>query len=92
MKLKVTFEMPLQDGSDPFIEVIAKIHGWTPGGDVSAKEYICKSICEPQVSWLFRSLINGALSAYYGVSGEAQLAGVVEEYNRTHSVSAEIVE
>jgi hypothetical protein len=88
MKLQVTFEMPLPEGSGPFIEVIAKTHGWAPGSEVTADEFICKSICEPQVSALFSSLIYGALSAYYGISGAAQLHEVIEQYKQTHSVSA----
>jgi hypothetical protein len=90
MKLQVTFEMPLPEGSAPFIEAIALTHGWTTGSEVTAHEFICKSICEPQVSALFSSLIYGALSTYYGISGAAQLNEVIEQYKQTHLVSATV--
>lgn len=93
MKLRVTFELPLPEGYEPFLRVVAEMHGYSeanfPGVGVS--EFVCKNICEPQVSALFHSLINNALSPYFGIAGRQQVEEVQSLYADTHSVVADIV-
>lgn len=94
MKLSIKFELPLPDGYEPFLQVIAEMHGYSeanyPG--VSVSEFICKNICKPQVSALFHRLINNALSPYFGIAGRQQVEAINKQYDALHSVTAEIVE
>lgn len=89
MKLRVTFEMPLPDGFEPYLEVIARAHGYQ--GDGSSQQFICKEVCQPQVSALFRALIVNALTPYFGIAGQSQVALVEEQYSLGHTVTADIV-
>jgi len=91
MKLQVTFNMPLPEGYEPFLEVIAKTHGWSEATGESAASYVCSEVCKPQVSVLFEALIKGALSPYFGSSGASQVEQIVGHYRASHEVSADIV-
>lgn len=93
MKVKVQFEMPLPEGFEPFLKVIAETHGYvesTDGGP-SMNDFICKEICEKQVSSLFRNLIVNALTPYFGIAGREQVQAVEDSYMAMHSVVADIV-
>lgn len=94
MKLRVTFELPLPEGYEPFLRVIAEMHGYSeancPG--VSVSDFICKNICEPQVSALFHSLINNALSPYFGIAGRQQVEAIEGQYATTHAVVANMID
>lgn len=89
MKLKVQFEMPLPEGFEPYLEVIARAHGYQGNG--SSEQFICQEVCQSQVSALFRSLIVNALIPYFGFAGLAQVEAVEAQYSLGHSVTAEIV-
>ena len=89
MKVKVQFEMPLPQGFEPYLEVIAKAHGYQ--GQGSLEQFICQEVCQPQVSALFRSLIVNALIPYFGFAGLAQVEAVEAQYSLGHTVTAEIV-
>jgi len=89
MKLKVQFEMPLPDGFEPYLEVIAKAHGYQ--GQGSPEQFICQEVCQPQVSALFKGLMLNALIPYFGFAGLSQVEAVEAEYVASHSVVADIV-
>jgi hypothetical protein len=89
MKLKVQFEMPLPEGFEPYLEVIARAHGYQGNG--SSEQFICQEVCQPQASALFRSLIVNALTPYFGIAGQSQVAIVEEQYSLSHTVVADIV-
>lgn len=92
MKVQVFFEMPLPAESEPYLELIAKAHGFVPGGDTSRNDFIRREVCEKQVSELFRTLIVNALSAQLGLSGSDQIATIEATYRADHKVSADFVE
>jgi hypothetical protein len=91
MKLQVTFNMPLPEGYEPFLEVIAKTHGWSEATGVTVTEYIRSQVCQPQVSALFEGLIKGALYPFFGSAGAAQVEQIVDHYRAYHQVSADII-
>lgn len=90
MNITVTFAMPLPEGSEPFLDIIARTHGWTEQSDSTAAVHLCESVCKPQVAALFRSLVGNAISSYLGLSGQAQLQAILEQYDALHSVTATI--
>ena len=90
MNITVTFAMPLPEGFEPFMDIIAKTHGWSEQTDIRAAVYLCESVCKPQVSALFRVIVGNAISSYLGLSGQAQLNAILEQYDALHSVTAEI--
>lgn len=92
MKVQVFFEMPLPAESDPYLELIAKAHGYVHGGETTRNEFILREVCEKQVSELFRTLIVNALSAQLGLSGSAQINVIEATYRADHKVSADFVE
>ena len=92
MKLRVTFELPLPEGFEPFLQVIAEAHGYTMEEDKTAMQYICQNVCCPQVSALFQTLITSALHPYFGMAGRDQINAVQANYVENHTVSAEIVD
>ena len=93
MKLKVQFEMPLPEGFEPYLEVIAKAHGYSgpEASGLSPEQFICQEVCQPQVSALFRSLIVNALIPHFGFAGLAQVEAVEAQYSLSHTVVADIV-
>jgi hypothetical protein len=90
MNITVTFAMPLPEGFEPFMDIIAKTHGWSVQSDISAAVYLCESVCKPQVSALFRVIVSNAISSYLGLSGQEQLNAILEQYDTLHTVTAEI--
>jgi hypothetical protein len=92
MKVTVQFELPLPEGFEPYLQIIAKTHGWTEGAELSVADYICKNVCEPQVSSLFSAIIVNAISAYLGISGSDQVKEILSAYHQLHTVTAEIAE
>lgn len=84
--------MPLPEGFEPYLDIIAKFYGWTDQSDTSAAAYLCEHVCEPQVSDLFRSIIGHAISTYVGLAGQAQTEVILQQYDALHSVTAEIAE
>lgn len=94
MKVRVTFEMPLPQGFEPFLLVIAETHGYSPSQypDLTPEQFILAHVCCPQVSTLFRTLITNALSPYFGVAGRTQVDEVQSVYEDTHTVIADIVD
>ena len=93
MKVKVQFEMPLPEGFEPFLKVIAETHGYSEAAypDKSVEQFICEGVCAPQVSNLFSGLIVNALTPYFGIAGKEQVDAVQAAYQQLHSVTAEIV-
>ena len=93
MKVKVQFEMPLPEGFEPFLKVIAETHGYSEAAypDKSVEQFICEDVCAPQVSNLFRVIIINALTPYFGIAGKEQVDAVQAAYQQLHSVTAEIV-
>lgn len=92
MKLRVTFELPLPPETQPYLGMIAKVFGYSPAvHEMSPEAFVCKQVCEPQVSALFRSLVTSALSSYLGIAGADQVAEVQAQYDATHSATADIV-
>ncbi|NBT57468.1 hypothetical protein EBT16_01675 [bacterium] len=93
MKLKVQFEMPLPEGFEPFLKVIAEIHGYSEAAypDKSVEQFICEGVCAPQVSNLFRIIVTNALTPYFGIAGKEQVDTVLTVYQQSHAVTAEIV-
>lgn len=93
MKVKVQFEMPLPEGFEPFLKVIAETHGYSEAAypDKSIEQFICQNVCQSQVSNLFRLIIANALTPYFGVAGKEQVDTVLTVYQQAHTVTAEIV-
>jgi hypothetical protein len=92
MKLQVVFEMPMPEGFEPYLTIIAKTHGWSEESGVTEIEYVCKEICEPQVSSLFSVIISNAVSGYLGTSGAEQVQQIIATYNELHTVTATAIE
>lgn len=94
MKLRVTFEMPLPAGFEPFLKVIAETHGYstTEYPELTPEQFILTHVCCPQVSGLFKAIITNALSPYFGVAGRNKVDEVQDVYDETHSVIADIVD
>lgn len=92
MKLRVTFELPLPPETQPYLGIIAKVFGYSPSlHEMTPEAFVCKEVCEPQVSALFRTMITNALSSYLGLAGADQVSQVQAQYDATHSVTADIV-
>jgi len=92
MKVSVQFELPLPEGFEPYLQIIAKTHGWSEGSELSVTDYICENVCKPQVSSLFSAIIANAISGYLGLSGSEQVKDILLAYNQLHTVTAEIAE
>jgi hypothetical protein len=90
MKLTVTFEMPMPEGFEPYLDIIAKTHGWSASSEQTAIDFVCESVCKPQVSSLFSAVIANAISGYLGLSGSEQVKDILAAYNELHTVKAEI--
>lgn len=92
MKLSVQFELPLLPDRLPYLEMLARYYGWTPDAHpaTSAVDYICHSVCVPQARELFRGLIADGLLNYLGRSQLQAVNQIVEQYNESHSITAEI--
>jgi len=92
MKVSVQFELPLPEGFEPYLQIIAKTHGWSEGSELTVNEYVCENVCKPQVSSLFSAIIANAISGYLGLSGSEQVKDILLAYNQLHTVTAEISE
>ena len=92
MKVAVRFELSLPEGFEPYLQIIAKTHGWTEGSELSVADYVCENVCKPQVSSLFSAIIANAISAYLGISGSDQVQEILSAYHQLHTVTAEIAE
>jgi hypothetical protein len=92
MKVTVQFELPLPEGFEPYLEIIAKTHGWTEGSELNVADYICENVCKPQMSSLFSAIIANAISAYLGISGSDQVKEILSTYHQLHTVTANITE
>jgi hypothetical protein len=92
MKVSVQFELPLPEGFEPYLQIIAKTHGWSEGSELTVNEYVCENVCKPQVSSLFSAIIANAISGYLGLSGSEQVKDILLAYNQLHTVTAEITE
>lgn len=92
MKLKVVFELPMPEGFEPYLTIIAKTHGWLEDSGQSQEAFICENICKPQISTLFSAIINNAISGYLGISGAEQVKDIIATYNQIHTVTAEMIE
>jgi hypothetical protein len=90
MKLTVTFEMPMPEGFEPYLDIIAKTHGWSESSEQTAIEFVCENVCKPQVSSLFSAIIANAISGYLGVSGSEQVKEILGAYHTLHTVEAKI--
>lgn len=92
MKLSVQFELPLLPNRLPYLEMLARYYGWTPDTHpaTSAVDYICHSVCAPQVRELFRGLIADGLLNYLGRSHMETVNEIINQFNDSHSVTAEI--
>lgn len=92
MKVTVQFQLPLPEGFEPYLQIIAKTHGWSEGSELSVAEYICENVCKPQVSSLFSAIIANAISGYLGLSGSEQVKEILAAYHELHTITAEITE
>lgn len=92
MKVSVSFELPLPEGFEPYLLLIAKSHGYVEGGETSLEDFICREVCEKQVSSLFRTLVKSALGGQLGIVGQPQIAVIEQSFDALHSVSASITE
>jgi hypothetical protein len=94
MKARIVFELPLPEGFEPYLEVIAKVHGYseTEFPNVTAGDYLLKQVCTAAVAAMFQTMITNALSVYYGLAGEEQVKAIQAQYMDTHTVVAEIVD
>ena len=92
MKVQVSFELQVPAESGPYLELIAKAHGYVPSPGVSVTDFLMREVCEKQVSELFRGLIINSLHAQLGLSGAEQVAAVEEAYRAGHQVSAQFIE
>jgi hypothetical protein len=90
MKLTVTFEMPLPEGFEPYLDIIAKTHGWSESSEQTAIDFVCENVCKPQVSSMFSAIIANAISGYLGLSGSEQVKEILATYHALHTVEAEI--
>lgn len=92
MKLTVNFELPINPEYSEYLKLIAKLHGWNSSSELSENEFVCKHICEKQVSDLFKNIIGNAISGYFGMSGLDKMQEVIEKYEQARKIKAEIVE
>jgi len=92
MKVKVQFELPLPEGFGPYLQIIAKIHGWSEASEMTPEAYVCENVCKPQVSSLFSAIIANAIAGYLGISGSEQVKDILATYNQIHTVTAEIAD
>lgn len=92
MKVTVQFELPLPEGFEPYLQIIAKTHGWSEASELNVNQYVCENVCKPQVSSLFSAVIANAISAYLGISGSDQVKEILAAYQQLHTVTAEIAE
>lgn len=92
MKVKVQFEMPLPEGFGPYLEIIAKTHGWSESSEMAVADYVCENVCKPQVSSLFSTIIANAIAGYLGISGAEQVKEILAAYHQLHTVTAEIAD
>jgi hypothetical protein len=90
MKITATFEMPLPEGFEPYMDIIARTHGWSGAQGTSAAGFLCENVCKPQVSSLFRVLIGNALSHYFGLAGQEQVSVILGQYDQLHTVAATV--
>lgn len=92
MKLTVNFELPINSDYSEYLNLIAKLHGWNSSHELSEHEFVCKHICEKQVSDLFKNIIGNAISGYFGMSGLDKMQEVIEKYEQARKVTAKIEE
>lgn len=92
MNIKAFFEMPLPEGSEPFMMLIAKSHGFNPSGELTLNEFLTKEVCEKQISSLFRAIIRNALEGQLGISGTEQINNILAAYDASHKSSAIIAD
>ena len=93
MKLQVVFELPLPQGYEPFLKIIAETHGYSESAcsDTTVETFVCKNVCELQITQLFANLIQNALNPYFGLVGRDQVQAILSQYTNTSSILANIV-
>jgi len=91
-KVRIVFEMPLPEGYEPYLDIIAKTYGWSASSEQTAIDFVCENVCKTQVSSLFSTLIANAITGYLGLSGSEQLKEILAAYHALHTVEAEIVD
>lgn len=92
MKIKLQFELPLPEGFEPFLRVIAETHGYRGSeSEISAEDFVCQKICVPQVDSLFRTLITNALAPYFGLAAQDKVDSVLAAYEQQRVVTAAMV-
>lgn len=92
IKVQIIFEMPLPEGFEPYLDIIAKTYGWSASSEQTAINFVCENVCKPQVSSLFSTVIANAITGYLGLSGSEQLKEILSAYHQLHTVTAEITE
>ena len=92
IKLQIIFEMPLPEGFEPYLDIIAKTYGWSASSEQTAINFVCENVCKPQVSSLFSVIISNAVSGYLGTSGAEQVQQIIATYNELHTVTATAIE
>jgi hypothetical protein len=92
MKLKIDFELPISNDYHEYFILIAKLFGWNESLEISASEFVCKHICEPQVKSLIGTLIKNSTSSYFGMSQIDKIEDLMQSYNNSVKVIATIVD
>lgn len=91
MKLRVVYELSIDEQEQALIPVIASIEGWSPDSGVTPQEHINTVVAIPQVGSLFQRLVEGAIDIYFGIAGKAQASAVKEKYKTAHTVTSEFI-
>lgn len=93
MKIEVNFEMPLPEGFEPFLQIIAEAHGYSQAlyPDKTVEQFICDNVCAPQVVALMKSLAVNPLVPYFGIAQLDKIEAVRNVFDETHSVTAQII-
>jgi hypothetical protein len=87
MKLSVTFDLPLPEGAEEFIRVIAKVHGIS-SDELSDITDGLETVCEEQTKALFYNLTISALSAYLGFAGAQTIEQIRAHFETAAEISA----
>lgn len=90
MKLSVKFDLPLPEGAEEFIRIIARVHG------ISSEELSditdgLEKVCEEQTKALFYNLTISALSAYLGFAGGETIEKIRNHFEANADTAAFLI-
>jgi len=92
MKLKVNYELEIEEEKVFLIDAIALQEGWQPESSLTSKEYINKYVSIPRVKLLFEQIIEKSVRAYFGIMGKSNADAVMDQYKLASVVTSEFVD